>query len=156
VCLSQRWAEHHLWNQGTPGASKNDSGAGYRPVHFLCTKEMSYPVYLLEMDGKIIVCHPPSKKDIDHSEFWEATVSSIVAEHYKIPKRLLANLPYCQRRARVVGKRVYYGERPSKKLLLLVQKALGNKDLVFVYDDHEKRLKYDVAVLKKLVTARSQ
>ena len=84
---------------------------------------------------------PKTGADIGHSEFWETTASRLVAEHYKIPQRLLANLPYCQRRARVAGNRVYYGEKPDAKLLRLIRKTLGNSKLEFVHDDHEKRLR---------------
>jgi hypothetical protein len=110
----------------------------------------TFPIYLLEL-ADVVVCYPEDRRDIDHSEFWETTASRLVAEHYKIPQRLLANLPYCQRRARVVGNRVFYGEKPDAKLLRLIRKALGNGKLVFVHDEHEKRLEYDVAEFRKLV-----
>jgi hypothetical protein len=111
----------------------------------------TFPIYLLELGDGFVVCYPEDLTDIDHSEFWETTASRLVAEHFGIPQRLLANLPYCQRRARVVGKKVFYGEKPEAKLLHLIRKALGNKDLLFVHDDHEKRLEYDVSEFRKLV-----
>lgn len=111
----------------------------------------TFPIYLLELGTEIVVFHPEGFEDIGHSEFWENTVSRLVAEHYKIPQRLLINLPYCQRRGRVVGNKVYYGEKPNTKLLRLIRKALANSKLVFVHDDHEKRLPYDVSEFKKLM-----
>ena len=111
----------------------------------------TFPIYLLELGDSLVICYPEDLADTDHSEFWETTASRLVADHYKIPQRLLANLPYCQRRARVVGNRVYYGEKPDAKLLRLIRKGLGNSKLVFVHDDHESRLEYDVSELRKLV-----
>ena len=111
----------------------------------------TFPIYLLEFVGELVVCFPEDRSDIGHTEFWEKTASGLVAEHYKIPQYLLVNLPYCQRRARVVGNRVFYGEKPDAKLFRLIQKALGNSKLVFVYDEHEKRLEYDVSEFKKLM-----
>ena len=111
----------------------------------------TFPIYLLELGDSLVVCHPEDQTDIDHSTFWETTASRLVAEHYKIPQRLLLNLPYCQRRARVVGNRVYFGERPDATLLHLIRKALGNSKLAFVHDDHEKRLPYDVSEFRKLM-----
>jgi hypothetical protein len=111
----------------------------------------TFPIYLLDLSGTFVVAFPEPLSDIGHSEFWETTVSRLVAEHYRIPQRLLINLPYCQRRARVVGNRVYYGEQPQAKLLRLIRTALGNSKLAFVHDDHEKRLRYDVSEFRKLV-----
>ena len=110
----------------------------------------TFPIYLLELNA-FVVCVPEGQEDIDHSVFWETIVSGVVAEHFKIPQRLLLNLPYCQRRARVAGKRIYYGETHELKLLRLIRKTLANKQLVFVHDDHEKRLEYDVSRFKQLV-----
>ncbi|MGA2031008.1 MAG: hypothetical protein ABSG68_02025 [Thermoguttaceae bacterium] len=110
-----------------------------------------FPIYLLELGDDLLVCYPADRRDIGHSEFWETTVSRLVAKHYKIPQRLLVNLPYCQRRARVVDNRVYYGEQPDAKLLSLLRTVLRNSKLVFVHDDHEKRLRHDVAEFKKLM-----
>jgi len=111
----------------------------------------TFPIYLLELGDGLVVCYPDDLADIDHSTFWEITASRLVAEHYKIPQRLLVNLPYCQRRARVVGNRVFYGGKPDAKLLRLIRKALGNSKLAFVHDDHEKRLPYDVSEFRKLI-----
>ncbi len=111
----------------------------------------TFPVYLLQLDDTIQVALPEGKEDIGHSEFWGRTVSHIVAKHYNIPQVKLANLPYCQRRARIVDNTCYYGETPDLKLLDLIHRAVGNKGLAFVYDDHEKRLKDDVLEFRKLV-----
>jgi hypothetical protein len=111
----------------------------------------TFPIYLLELGTEIVVAYPEGFTDVDHSEFWETAASRLVADHFKIPQRLLANLPYCQRRARVVGNTVYYGERRDEKLLRLTRKALGNRRLMFAHDDHEKRLPYDVSEFKRLV-----
>ena len=111
----------------------------------------TFPIYLLELGDGLVVCYPEDRRDIDHSTFWETTASRLVAEHYKIPQRLLVNLPYCQRRARVVGNRVFYGEKLDAKLLRLIRKTLGNSKLVFLYDEHEKRLRYDVSEFRKLI-----
>jgi len=105
---------------------------------------MSYPIYILDLGGDYTIVFPEGKVDIDHSDFWEATVARIVARHLHLPIEELLNLPYCQRRARIAGNIVYYGEKPTKKLLRLIEKAVGESGLRFVYDDHEKRLEYDV------------
>lgn len=112
---------------------------------------MSYPIYILDLggDGYTIV-FPEGKIDINHSDFWEATVARIVARHLHLPLEELVNLPYCQRRARIHDKIVYYGEKPIKKLLRQIEKAVGETGLLFVYDDHEKRLEYDVLDLASL------
>jgi hypothetical protein len=111
----------------------------------------TFPIYLLDLSGTFVVAFPEPMADIDHSTFWETTASRLVAEHYRIPQRLLVNLPYCQRRARVVGSRVYYGEKPDAKLLRLIRKTLGNSKLAFVHDDHERRLPYDVSEFRRLI-----
>ena len=110
----------------------------------------TFPIYLLEL-GDFVVCVPEGRRDIDHSAFWETVASQLVAEYFKIPQKLLLNLPYCQRRARVAKKRVYYGEPPEASLLQLIREVLNDDQLVFVHDDHEKRLKYDVAQFNRLV-----
>jgi len=111
----------------------------------------TYPIYLLNLGGKFRVVLPEPRTDVGHTEFWESTVSLVVAEHYGIPQRLLRNLPYCQRRARIVGNIVYYGGKPTPILLRLIRKATGNRKLVFAFDDHEKRLRHDVAEFRRLV-----
>jgi len=111
----------------------------------------TYPLYLLRFEGKWQVIFPETKEDIGHTDFWEQTVSFLVAQHYKIPQKKLANLPYCQRRARIAGDIIWYGGKSDADLLKAIRKALGNKKLEFQYDDHERRLKEDVSGFKRLV-----
>ncbi len=115
---------------------------------------MTYPVYFLRLGDELRVVS--SQKDIGHTDFWEQTVSHIVAKHYGIPQPKLANLPYCQRRGRVVGNTVYYGERSAPELLCLLREAVGNDELVFCHDEHEKRLREDVRQFRRLVRRARQ
>ena len=112
---------------------------------------MSYPIYILDLEDEPTILFPKDKVDLDHSVFWERTVAAIVAKHYKLPLKELRNLPYCFRRARINDNIVYYGERPTKKLLKQIEKAVGEKPLRFVYDEHEQRLSYDVEDFNALV-----
>ena len=114
----------------------------------------SYPIYILDLgmygttapyQKEFEIVFPEGKVDLDHSIFWEQTVAKIVAKQRRLPLEGLLNLPYCQRRARIYHKNVLYGEKTSKGLLQLIEKAVGVKGMRFVYDDHEKRLEYDVA-----------
>jgi len=106
---------------------------------------MSYPIYILDLGGKeYTVVVSEGKVDTDHSDFWEARVARIVARHFHLPLDEVISMPYCQRRARINEKTVYYGEKPTKKLLKLIERAAREKWLKFAYDDHEKRLEYDV------------
>ena len=103
--------------------------------------EMSFPIYILDLGGEEdAIVFPEGKADLDHCDYWEATVARIVARHFRLPLHELVNLPYCQRRARISGKIVYYGEKPLRKLLRLIEKAVGKTGLRFVNDDHEMRL----------------
>jgi hypothetical protein len=112
----------------------------------------SFPLYLLKLGDDWKVVFPEDRADIPHPDFWEQTVSHIVARHYRIPQKRLANLPYCQRRARVVGNKVYMGARcPDPKLVTLVRESLGNEGLTFAFDEHERRLREDVRQFKRLV-----
>ncbi len=111
---------------------------------------MPYPIYLLDLGGDATILFPEGKADLDHCDFWEATVARIVARHFRLPLEELLNLPYCQRRARICGKVVYYGERTSQKLLRQIEKAVGETGLRFVHDDHEVRLEFDVLEYKAL------
>lgn len=110
----------------------------------------SFPLYLLKL-GDWQVVFPDDRADIGHTDFWEQTVSQIVARHYHIPQRRLANLPYCQRRARVVGSTVYYGGKHDAALLKVIRKTLGDASLIFAHDDHERRLREDVLEFRRLV-----
>lgn len=111
----------------------------------------TFPAYFLRLNDQWRVVVPGDKEDIGHTDFWEQTVARIVADHYRVPEHRLVNLPYCQRRARIVGAKVYYGEKPDLKLLRALREAVGNDQLAFVHDDHEKRLQEDVRQFKKLV-----
>ena len=113
--------------------------------------EQSYPIYLLRFEDKWQVVFPEGKQDIGHTDFWEQTVSFVVAEHYKIPQMKLENVPYSQRRARIVGDTIWYGGKPDPDLLKAIRKAADNKHLVFRYDDHERRLREDVSQFNGLV-----
>ncbi len=109
-----------------------------------------YPVYLLEFGEEIKVVFPDDKQDIGHTEFWEQFVSFLVADHYRVPQDKLANLPYCQRRCRIVGKKLFYGEKDGVEVLRLVEKAVG-EELTLFPEEHEKRLREDVRVFRRLV-----
>lgn len=111
----------------------------------------SFPLYLLKLGDNWQVVFPEDKADVGHTDFWEQTVSKLVAKHFNIPASRVANLPYCQRRARVVGDMVYYGGKPAPFLLRLIRQSLRNKKLVFVHDDHERRLREDVREFSRLV-----
>jgi hypothetical protein len=111
----------------------------------------TYPIYLLQLGDTVRVAFPEGKEDVGHSEFWECAVSHVLATHYHVPRAKLVNLPYCQRRARVVGDKCYYGERPDPKILDQIRQAVGNANLVFVHDDHERRLTEDVLEFRRLV-----
>jgi hypothetical protein len=106
---------------------------------------------LLRFGDSWQVVFPKNKANIGHTDFWEQTVSHIVADYYKIPQSKLANLPYCQRRGRIVDRTVFYGGCPEPDLLQVIRKATGNQELVFCFDEHERRLKADVLALRKLI-----
>ena len=114
----------------------------------------TFPVYLLQPGEDWQIVFPADEQDIGHTVFWEQTVSFIVAQHYGIPQKTLANLPYSQRRARIVGNTAYYGERPDAELLHLLREAVGNADLIFAFDEHERRLRQDVRLFRRLVKRR--
>ena len=115
---------------------------------------MSYPVYVLDLGAdEYTIVFPEGKVDIDHGDFWETIVARIVARHFHLPVEELLNLPYCQRRARVNDKIVYYGERQTKKLLRQIETAVGETGLQFACDDHEMRLEYDVMEFLSLTTS---
>jgi len=110
----------------------------------------TFPIYLLELDANLKVVFPENSKDLGHTSFWEKTVSHIVAAHFHIPQARLANLPYCQQRARICGDIIYFGGKPDPALLSQIREAVGNDKLVFVFDDHEKRLPEDVRAFRQL------
>lgn len=107
---------------------------------------MNFPIYILEEE--III--PDPIQDISHIEFWENTVSGIISQKYKIPKKYLRNLPYSQERARIVGENVFYGGKHSPQLLRKIRNITKMKNLKFVYDIHEKTLKEEIIQLKIL------
>ena len=106
---------------------------------------MSYPIYILDDDTVLF-----TKEDINHVEFWQKTVAPLLAQKMKIPTRKLLNIPYSQRRGRIVGNILYCGEKISKKLLKLIEKIVRS-ELKIVFDEHEKTIDYDVAKFKNLV-----
>jgi hypothetical protein len=116
----------------------------------------SYPIYLLKLGEEIRVVFPEDKQDIGHADFWDQTVSSLVAEHYNVPQRSLANILYCQRRGRIVGSTLYYGEKDGPEVLRLVRQAVGIEDLVLYFDEHERRLREDVRDFRRQVNRRGR
>jgi hypothetical protein len=114
---------------------------------------MSYPIYILDLGGaEFSIVFPAGKADLNHSDYWEATVARIVARHFCVPPDELANLCYCQRRARINDGIVYYGERQSKKLLRQIERAVGETALRFVFDEHETRLEFDILEFTTLLS----
>jgi hypothetical protein len=104
----------------------------------------TFPIYILD-DQTVI----HTKRDLDHADWWHKTVSKIVAEKHGITRRKLLNLPYCQRRARVVGRKLYCGEKISKKLHSQIEKAVGMR-LKPVHDEHETRCPINLAEFRAL------
>jgi len=104
-----------------------------------------FPLYILDDDTLVIVV-----ADMSHSEFWETTVAAIVASERAVSLSAILNLPYCQRRARIVGDRLYCGEHVSLTLLKSIEAATG-RELRLVYDEHETRCPISVAEFKSLV-----
>lgn len=105
---------------------------------------MSFPIYIL--DDQTIVY---TKRDQNHVDYWYHTVSKIVAEKHGIARRKLLNLPYCQKRARVVENRLYCGEKITKKTLRQIEKTIGIK-LILTHDEHETRCPLELAEFKAL------
>ena len=118
----------------------------------------SFPIYILmlEKEGdadappEIETVFPEGRVDIGHPEFWEQTVAAIVADYYLLPLPEISALPYSQRRARIYQNRIYYGEEQDKDLLKAIRQKLGNDELAFFYDDHERRLVVDVLQFEAL------
>ena len=102
----------------------------------------SYPLYILDDDTIVF-----TKEDVNHVDFWNEQVAKKVSEMYKIPVHRLLNIPYCQRRARIVGNNLFCGEQLSLDLVNKIKKVLNKKVLKVVYDQHETVLKYDVMIL---------
>jgi len=110
----------------------------------------SYPIHILRLEKTDRIVFPEGKVEIGHCDFWDQYVSSIVARHYHIPLKTLMDLPYCQRRARVCSDKILYGETWGKALLAKIRKAVEQPELVFAFDEHEKRLAYDVRRLERM------
>ncbi len=134
---------------GGTTADKSSIEAGKEPTDSKC-----FPIYIIHLGPNIQIVFPDNSEDLTHPDFWEQTVCHLVARHFGIPPQRLANLPYCQRRARIVGNKVYYGEAHDPALLRLICEALGNPEFVFCDDDHEKRLEHDVRQFDRLARGR--
>ena len=105
----------------------------------------SYPLYILDDDTIVF-----TKEDLNHVDFWNDQVAKKVSELYNLPVHRLLNIPYCQRRARVVGNNLFCGEKLSLDLVNKIKTILNKKVLKVVYDQHETVLPYDVMVLNTL------
>ena len=116
---------------------------------------MNFPIYILDLSGVDRVVYPEDQIDLNHSDFWTSAVAKIVADHFRLPVKRLLNLPYCQRRARIVvtdkEAAIYFGERHTKKLLKLISKSVGLPELQWRFDEHEQRLEFDVTEFNRLL-----
>lgn len=119
---------------------------------------LSYPVYLIKRNsGKWEVITSPLNKDIKHTTLWELIVARIVAKDNDLEYADIKNLPYCQKRARVVkvidgycGKiKVYCGEKLTKEQMFVMKKSIG--ECVYIHDEHECTSQYDVEVFNNLI-----
>lgn len=113
----------------------------------------TFPLYILDIKGKIHVVFPENQKDLRHVKFWEQTVGPLFANSIGVPFSKIKNLPYCQKRARVfpAKKIIYYGETQDKELLREIEKAINIQGLRWVYDEHETRMQFDVFSLNGLL-----
>ena len=109
--------------------------------------EGGFPLYILDDDTLIVVV-----SDMSHCEFWESTVAAIVAKERGLPLSAILNLPYCQRRARIVGNSLYCGEEVSPALLRSIE-AATERTLKLIYDEHETRCLISVADFRKKASA---
>lgn len=105
-----------------------------------------FPVYIL--DDNSILYEVSSKT---HPEFWEATVAQVVSDKFHVSKSAIANLPYCQRRGRVVGSTFYCGEKIGKKLFNKISKAVGIR-FTLRFDEHETRCPLELAEFRGLIS----
>ena len=92
-----------------------------------------FPVYLLD-DGSVFF----AREDLGHTEFWEREVALEASRRLGVPLDGILDLPYCQRRGRVVGGVLYCGEGLSLIELRSVERSVGMR-LRVVHDDHETR-----------------
>ena len=104
-----------------------------------------FPIYILDDDSVFFL-----KKDIGHVKFWEKVVSKILEKKYSISAKEIINLPYCQRRARIVGNILYCGEKLSKKIIRKIEKEVNIK-LIYKYEEHETRCKFEISKLKNII-----
>ena len=107
--------------------------------------EGGFPLYILDDDALVVVV-----SHMSHCDFWESTTAAIVAAKHGLRLSVLLNLPYCQRRARIVGNRLYCGEEVSRALLRSIEAATG-RTLKLIYDEHETRCPISVAEFTSLV-----
>lgn len=103
-----------------------------------------FPVYILD-NGNVLY----TSLNINHDQFWEETVHYIAARQLGVPSYKIKNLPYCQKRARIVGHVLYCGESLPKRIKLKLLKLFG-PDLDIVHDDHEVRCEISTRYLKGL------
>lgn len=113
----------------------------------------TFPVYILEAPEGLSIFVPKIRRDIGHTEFWETTVAPIVSVRYGISLKAIKNIPYCLKRARIVPKKnvAYFGDEADVRILEALRRETGLPELRFVYDDHERRLPYDVQVFESLL-----
>jgi len=107
--------------------------------------EGGFPLYILDDDTLVFVV-----SDMSHCEFWEGAGAAIVAEERGLCPSSILNLPYCQRRARIVGNRLYCGEKVSPALLRSIEDAT-ERTLNLTYDEHETRCPVSVVEFRLLV-----
>lgn len=103
-----------------------------------------FPVYLLD-DGSVLF----AREGLGHTEFWEREVALAVSRTLSVPLDGIINLPYCQRRGRVVGDVFYCGEDISRADLRLIERAVGMR-LRLVHDEHESRCELSVGEFNAL------
>jgi len=108
--------------------------------------EGGFPIYILDDDSIFFI-----KKDIDHSEFWQNQIAAIVSKKFSVSFAEILNLPYCQKRGRIVGNKLYCGERLSKKIIKKIEDIVGLK-LKYYYDEHETRCKISMSQYAALKT----
>jgi len=101
-----------------------------------------FPIYVLDDESVFFI-----KEDLDHPSYWESFVAKEFAKKYKVNFHNIKNLPYSQKRARIVGNKLYCGEKLSKKLIKKIEKSVGFS-LKYIYDEHETRSEIEVCQLK--------
>ena len=99
-------------------------------------------IYILDLGGRTTPLSSPKARLTSITANSGRPFKWIVERHFHCPLR--ASEPAALPTARGSTIIVYYGEKPTKKLLRLIEKAVGEKGLQFAYDDHEMRLELDV------------